>query len=60
MIGKPPPSSAKIRKTLDLLRGVAKRSGNVEKTIIFSQFTSFLDLLEPFVKQEKFNYVRCE
>lgn len=60
VLGKLPPSSAKIRKTLELLKGVRERSKNVEKTIIFSQFTSFLDLLEPFVKHEKYNYVRCK
>jgi len=45
---------------LELLRGVQKRNGGKEKTIIFSQFTKFLDLLEPFLKAEGFGYVRCE
>jgi SNF2 family DNA or RNA helicase len=38
-------SSAKIDKTMDLLNTIRAR-GEGEKTIIFSGFTSFLDLLE--------------
>jgi SNF2 family DNA or RNA helicase len=30
-----------------------------EKTIIFSQFTSMLDLMEPFLQEEGIDYVRC-
>ncbi|KNG87578.1 putative SWI/SNF family DNA-dependent ATPase Ris1 [Aspergillus nomiae NRRL 13137] len=42
-------SSAKIEKTMEILRGI---QGGEEKTIIFSQFTSLLDLLEvPIVRQ---------
>lgn len=29
-------------------------------TITFVQFTSFLDLIEPFLKKEGMKYVRCE
>ena len=44
-------TSAKIDKTLEILRGIAERGK--EKTIIFSQFTSLLDLLEiPIAKQD--------
>ncbi|KAF7799491.1 hypothetical protein EIP86_010726 [Pleurotus ostreatoroseus] len=46
-----PPSSAKIRKTMELLRDIQERDED-EKTIIFSQFTSMLDLIEPFLKAE--------
>ncbi|CAK5280366.1 unnamed protein product [Mycena citricolor] len=42
-------SSAKIRMVLKLLRDIHSRSDGVEKTIIFSQFTTMLDLLEPFL-----------
>lgn len=42
-------SSAKIEKAMDILRGIQEGE---EKTIIFSQFTSLLDLLEvPIVRQ---------
>ena len=54
------PSSAKIRKILQLLREIDERSEGVEKTIIFSQFTSMLDLIEPFLNEKGIKYVRCE
>ena len=54
------PSSAKIRMVLKLLRDVDQRSDSEEKTIIFSQFTSMLDLLEPFLRDNGIKYVRCE
>ena len=53
-----PPSSAKIRKTLKLLDEIEER-GEGEKTIIFSQFTSMLDIIEPFLKAKGIKYVRC-
>ena len=60
-----PPDSAKIRKILELLEDIADRSDNDgnpngEKTIIFSQFTSMLDILEIFLKDAQVKYVRCE
>ena len=54
-----PPSSAKIRKILELLDAIEER-GEREKTIIFSQFTSMLDLIEPFLKEAGVKFVRCE
>ncbi len=54
-----PPSSAKIRKTLELLRDIQERDED-EKTIIFSQFTSMLDIIEPFLRAEGIRYVRCK
>ena len=54
------PSSAKIRMILKLLREVDERSQGQEKTIIFSQFTTMLDLLEPFLQEKGVGYVRCE
>ncbi|KAF8639149.1 hypothetical protein AX17_001638 [Amanita inopinata Kibby_2008] len=53
------PSSAKIRKILEILRDIGDRSEG-EKTIIFSQFTSMLDLIEPFLKDEGIRYVRYD
>ena len=54
-----PPTSAKIRTLIKLLKDVDERSDSTEKTIVFSQFTSFLNLVEPFLKKEKIRYVRC-
>lgn len=55
-----PDSSSKIRKLLELLNAVEERSGKKEKTIVFSQFTSFLNLIEPFLKAQGIRFVRCE
>lgn len=54
-----PPDSAKIRKMLELLRDIDDRSESTEKTIIFSQFTSMLDLIQPFLTAEGIKYARC-
>jgi SNF2 family DNA or RNA helicase len=54
------PSSAKIRMILKLLHDIEERSERTEKTIIFSQFTSMLDLLMPFLKEKGVRFVRCE
>ncbi|GJE98728.1 DEAD/DEAH box helicase [Phanerochaete sordida] len=54
-----PPTSAKIRKILDLLDEIDERDDE-EKTIIFSQFTSMLDLIEPFLKAQGIKYVRYD
>lgn len=56
---KTQPSSAKIRMILKLLGEIDERSSE-EKTIIFSQFTKMLDLIEPFLKDKGIVYVRCE
>lgn len=45
---------------LKLLREVDTRSKGTEKTIVFSQFTSFLDLIEPYFRAEGIAYVRCK
>jgi hypothetical protein len=52
--------SAKIRMILQLLRKVEERSGGEEKTIVFSQFTTMLDLVQGVLKREGVRYVRCE
>lgn len=54
-----PPDSAKIRKILELLVNIDVRDDE-EKTIIFSQFTSMLDLIQPFLRAEGIKHVRCE
>lgn len=45
---------------LRLLAEIDERSQKKEKTIVFSQFTSFLDLLEPFLRDSGVKFVRCE
>jgi ERCC4-related helicase len=54
------PSSAKIRMILNLLKEVDERSQGEEKTIVFSQFTKMLDLIEPFLNEKGIKYVRCK
>jgi SNF2 family DNA or RNA helicase len=54
-----PPSSAKIRMLLKLLQEVEDKSQGTQKTIVFSQFTSFLNLVEPFLHQKGIRFVRC-
>ncbi|KAJ7217076.1 SNF2 family N-terminal domain-containing protein [Mycena pura] len=53
-------SSAKTRMILKLLREIDECSDGEEKTIIFSQFTSMLDLIEPFLREEGVRYVRYD
>lgn len=55
-----PPSSAKIKMLLKLLQDIETRSQQTEKTIVFSQFTSFLNLIEPFLKAKGIKFVRCK
>lgn len=54
-----PPESAKIKKILDILNTIDERSESVEKTIVFSQFTTMLDLIEPFLDARGIKHVRC-
>jgi len=54
------PASAKIRMVLKLLRAIDERSGGEEKTIIFSQFTSMLDLIQPFLTENQIKFVRYD
>lgn len=54
-----PAVSAKIKKILDLLKMIGERSEGVEKTIVFSQFTTMLDLIEPFLDAHGIKHVRC-
>ncbi|OOG00516.1 hypothetical protein ASPCADRAFT_502814 [Aspergillus carbonarius ITEM 5010] len=51
--------SAKLDKTMEILRDIQSREGN-EKTIIFSQFTSLLDLLEIPISREGWQYRRYD
>ncbi|TFB07736.1 hypothetical protein CCMA1212_000513 [Trichoderma ghanense] len=53
---KPLFSSAKIRELTKLLRAEAHE----HKFIVFSQFTSMLDLVEPFLRKEGFPFTRYD
>src|SRR6266702_2429138 len=60
-----PPGSAKIRKLLELREEIDAREDEGgeptgEKTILFSQFTTMLDLIELFLKDAGISFVRCE
>ncbi|KAH9988109.1 SNF2 family N-terminal domain-containing protein [Russula compacta] len=60
-----PPDSAKIRKILELLEEIKSRENDEgepagEKTIVFSQFTTMLDLIQPFFKDAGISFVRYD
>ncbi|OCK84832.1 hypothetical protein K432DRAFT_288065 [Lepidopterella palustris CBS 459.81] len=52
-------SSAKIEKTMQLLSEI-EQNDSTEKTIIFSQFTSLLDLLEVPLNDQNYKYQRYD
>ncbi|KAJ7150911.1 P-loop containing nucleoside triphosphate hydrolase protein [Mycena crocata] len=56
---KPTRASTKIRTIVKLLRKIAT-SNNQEKTVIFSQFTSMLDVIGPFVSAICLDFVRYD
>jgi SNF2 family DNA or RNA helicase len=62
--GDLPPDSAKVRKILELLEEIEEREDrgkpSDEKTIVFSQFTSMLDIIQLFLRSRGMTYVRCE
>ncbi len=45
---------------MELLGQIEERSAGEEKTIIFSQFTSMLDIIQPFLRDAGIKFVRCE
>lgn len=51
-----PVASTKIRKLLSILR----EESPVHKTIVFSQFTTMLDIIEPHLKKACLKYVRYD
>ncbi|KAJ7889224.1 SNF2 family DNA-dependent ATPase [Mycena leptocephala] len=53
-------ASAKIRTITRLLQHIAKDSGGQEKTVIFSQFTAMLDIIEPFLMVIGVDFVRYD
>ncbi|KAI0457367.1 hypothetical protein F5B21DRAFT_512663 [Xylaria acuta] len=52
-------TSAKIDKAMELL-GMIRRDFSDEKTLVFSQFTSFLDLMEIPISDDGYNYRRYD
>jgi SNF2 family DNA or RNA helicase len=50
--------SAKISRTIEILNEIQSTSGH--KTLIFSQFTSFLDILEVGLRRENYTLVRYD
>ena len=57
--------SAKIDILMRVLRDEENNDTEDEavfhtKTIVFSQFTSMLDIIEPFLRQARINFLRCE
>lgn len=53
-------SSAKIDKLLEILDETARESDNQDKTIIFTQFTTMLDLLERPLQGKGHRYLRYD
>ncbi|EGU78489.1 hypothetical protein FOPG_00774 [Fusarium oxysporum f. sp. conglutinans race 2 54008] len=49
-------ASSKIRELIKILQSEVKE----HKFIVFSQFTSMLDLVEPFFRKERFHFVRYD
>ncbi|KAF2760360.1 hypothetical protein EJ05DRAFT_282400 [Pseudovirgaria hyperparasitica] len=49
-------ASSKIRELLAILH----RESPSHKVIVFSQFTSMLDLIEPFLRRDRFNFARYD
>ncbi|TFK51301.1 hypothetical protein OE88DRAFT_1659198 [Heliocybe sulcata] len=54
------PDSAKIRAIVRLLSRIHERSGGTEKTIVYSQWTTMLDLIEPFLDDQDIRYIRYD
>ncbi|PLW37316.1 hypothetical protein PCASD_09658 [Puccinia coronata f. sp. avenae] len=54
-------TSTKISRLLELLDEIqAEDTKTRKKTIVFSQFTSFLNLIEPFIKKAGYGYTRYD
>lgn len=45
---------------MDILGDIEERSNGEEKTIVFSQFTSMLDIVQKFLKSDGVAFVRCK
>ncbi|KAG8913842.1 hypothetical protein FRC01_004354 [Tulasnella sp. 417] len=54
------PLAAKIHKMLALIRKALEHSEEMDKIIVYSQFTSYLDILETYVQQAGWKYIRYD
>ena len=52
--------STKMKKMYDILEETKENSGNKDKTIIFSQWTSCLDLLDHYLREKDYCFVRYQ
>lgn len=52
-------TSTKVSKTLEILQDIQRESPG-EKTVIFSQFTSMLDLMQEPLRQSGIKFCRCK
>ena len=52
--------STKMKKMYEILEETKEKSGNKDKTIIFSQWTSCLDLLDHFLREKGYCFVRYQ
>ncbi|KAJ7746472.1 SNF2 family N-terminal domain-containing protein [Mycena maculata] len=59
-LNSPIRASAKIRTIVRLLKAIGQVSGGQEKTVIFSQFSAMLDVLEPFLMAIGVDFVRYD
>ena len=55
-----PSKVAELLKSLEELRAESRRTGAHEKTVIFSQWTALLDLLEPRLRAQGFSFRRVD
>ncbi|GAN10077.1 ATP-dependent DNA helicase [Mucor ambiguus] len=53
-------SSAKIDKMIEILDTTASETGGQDKTIVFSQFTGFLDLIHQPLNDRGYKYLRYD
>ncbi|KAI7850279.1 SNF2 family N-terminal domain-containing protein [Circinella umbellata] len=54
------PSSTKIDKMLEILHETRRTTKNKDKTIVFSQFTAFLNIMEKPLRENEFEFVRFD
>jgi SNF2 family DNA or RNA helicase len=52
--------SSKMMKVLEILEGIRDSGEEKRKTVVFSQFTEMLDLMEDLLKEKGFKMVRID
>lgn len=58
-VGTSETDSAKLRKIIELVNGIEKRTNKTEKIIVFSQFTSMLRLIQEALNEQGLGFVQC-